>query len=90
MHACRLFCDPINLSLRPWAGGGLSVPEKFSASGKNFLSGLFRKREGKALEQLKAKRYHEKYLSKCLELYLIGVEFSKEKRNIVDFSWERV
>ncbi len=46
--------------------------------------------EGRALSQLKAKGYHEKYLSKCQELYLIGVEFSKEKRNIVDFSWERV
>ncbi len=46
--------------------------------------------EGRALSQLKAKKYHEKYLSRCQELYLIGVEFSCQERNIVDFSWEKV
>ncbi len=46
--------------------------------------------QGKALEQLKAKKYHEKYLSKCQKLYLIGVEFSRQERNIVNFSWEKV
>ena len=46
--------------------------------------------EGKALEQLKNKKYYEKYLSRCREIYLIGVEFSKNSRNIVDFAWERV
>ncbi len=46
--------------------------------------------QGKALEQLKGKRYHEKYLAKCRELYLIGVEFSKEKRNIVGFEVEKL
>ncbi|HHI96837.1 MAG TPA: hypothetical protein ENJ96_03200 [Thermodesulfatator atlanticus] len=46
--------------------------------------------EGRALSQLKAKRYHEKYLNQCQELYLIGVEFSCQERNIVDFSWEKV
>ncbi len=45
--------------------------------------------EGKALEQLKGKRYHEKYATRCRELYLIGVEFSKETRNIVGFEVER-
>ena len=46
--------------------------------------------EGRALEQLKAKRYHEKYLDRCREVYLIGVEFSKKERNIVDFAWEKL
>ena len=46
--------------------------------------------EGKALEQLKIKKCHEKYLSQCQELYLIGVEFSKEKRNIVGFEVEKL
>ncbi len=46
--------------------------------------------EGRALEQLKAKRYHEKYKASCREIYLIGVEFSRQERNIVDFSWERI
>ena len=46
--------------------------------------------EGKALEQLKAKKYHKKYPARCQELYLIGVEFSRQERNIVDFSWEKI
>ncbi len=46
--------------------------------------------EGRALEQLKAKGYHEKYAGRCREIYLIGVEFSKRERNIVGFSWKRV
>ncbi|NPA39595.1 MAG: hypothetical protein GXO57_04035, partial [Thermodesulfobacteria bacterium] len=48
------------------------------------------KTQRKALSQLKEKRYHEKYLSQCKEVYLIGIEFSKEKRNIINFEWERV
>ncbi|NPA48409.1 MAG: hypothetical protein GXO20_00355, partial [Thermodesulfobacteria bacterium] len=46
--------------------------------------------EGRALEQLKAKRYHEKYSESCRELYLIGVEFSKTERNIVGFEVEKL
>jgi len=48
------------------------------------------KEKGKALIQLKEKCYHEKYLSQCKEVYLIGIEFSKEKRNITNFEWEKV
>ncbi|ANQ53662.1 ATP-binding protein [Thermosipho sp. 1070] len=43
-----------------------------------------------ALEQLKEKRYHEKYKGKCKEIYIIGVEFDKRERNIAYFEWERV
>ncbi|WP_197460505.1 PD-(D/E)XK nuclease domain-containing protein, partial [Thermodesulfatator autotrophicus] len=46
--------------------------------------------EGKALEQLKARGYHEKYLDKCQKIYLVGVEFSKKERNIVGFEWEKI
>jgi hypothetical protein len=46
--------------------------------------------EGRAIEQLKNKRYYEKYVGKFNEVYLIGVEFSKEKRNIVGFDVEKV
>jgi len=46
--------------------------------------------EGRALAQLKEKGYYEKYLNQYKEVYLIGVEFSKEKRNIVAFEWEKV
>lgn len=43
---------------------------------------------GKALSRIKEKRYHEKYAGK--ECYLIGVEFSRDDRNIVGFEWEEV
>jgi len=48
------------------------------------------KEEGIALKQIKEKRYYEKYMGKYQEIYLIGIEFSKEKKNIVSFEWERV
>jgi Holliday junction resolvase-like predicted endonuclease len=43
--------------------------------------------EGKALEQIKTKGYAEQFAGQ--EVYLIGVEFSSEERNIVRFEWER-
>ncbi len=46
------------------------------------------KEKNSALEQIKAKRYHEKYETSG-EVYLVGVEFSKEDRNIVRFIWEK-
>ena len=45
---------------------------------------------GEALKQLKEKRYFEKYLGQCEKIFLIGVEFSKRKRNIVSFEVEEV
>jgi Protein of unknown function (DUF1703). len=48
------------------------------------------KEEGVALKQIKDKRYYEKYIGKYKEIYLIGIEFSKEKKNIVSFEWESV
>ena len=53
----------------------------------------------KALQQLKEKKYYEKYVNYkpqylasgvIKEIYLIGVEFSKTDRNITAFEWERV
>ncbi len=41
--------------------------------------------DGRAMEQLEDRRYHEKYVGRCREIYLIGVEFSKKERNIVGF-----
>jgi hypothetical protein len=46
--------------------------------------------EGRAMEQLKEKRYHEKYAALYPTTFLIGVEFSKEDRNIAGFEVERV
>ena len=63
--------------------------------------------KGSALEQIKKKKYYEKYIINYTydkyslhrrdkfkklerEIYLIGVEFSKQERNITNFEWEKV
>ncbi|MDW8136766.1 MAG: PD-(D/E)XK nuclease domain-containing protein [Thermodesulfobacterium sp.] len=43
-----------------------------------------------ALDRLKSKNYQEKYKRNYQEIYLIGIDFSKEKRNLSSFSWEKV
>lgn len=45
-------------------------------------------KKGEALKQIKEKKYHEKYLSEKKDIYLIGIEFSKEKKSICFFEWE--
>ena len=45
---------------------------------------------GKALEQIKENKYYEKYQENADELIIIGIEFSKEDRNICKFEWERI
>ncbi len=44
--------------------------------------------EGKALQQIKDKGYMEKYRAAAVPTYLIGVEFSRDGRNIVGFEVE--
>ncbi len=44
--------------------------------------------EGRALQQLKDKRYADKYRSRGEPVHLIGIEFSKAKRNVVGFEVE--
>jgi len=41
--------------------------------------------EGRALAQLQAKGYAQKYMARGQPIHLIGVEFSKTERNIVGF-----
>ena len=43
---------------------------------------------GKALEQLKAKGYADKYRAAGLPIHLVGVEFSRASRNVVGFESE--
>jgi len=43
-----------------------------------------------ALEQIKDKKYHEKYISDYSEIYIVGVEFDSQNRNVSDYGWERV
>jgi len=47
------------------------------------------KETGKAIDQIRTKKYYEKYVNESKEIYLIGVEFSRETRNIVSFEWEK-
>ena len=44
--------------------------------------------QGKALQQIKDRRYCDKYAARGEPIHLIGVEFSKESRNIVGFDVE--
>ncbi len=41
-----------------------------------------------ALQQIKAKNYHQKYLSPTSCVHLVGITFSAEERNIIDFQTE--
>lgn len=53
---------------------------------------------GSALAQIKERRYYEKYLKSSgflnsdnpLSIYLVGVEFSKDNKNITNYEWERI
>ncbi len=48
------------------------------------------KENGKdALNQIKEKKYYEKYSAENRPVYLIGIEFDKKERNIVNVDWEK-
>ena len=44
--------------------------------------------ESPALAQIKTKGYHHKYLGQGKPVYLVGVEFHSEKRNVERVEWE--
>ena len=46
--------------------------------------------EGKALQQLRDRAYADKYRARGEPIYLIGVEFSKDRRSVVGFEVEQV
>jgi len=41
-----------------------------------------------AIEQIKAKNYCGKYTADGRQIYMVGISFDSNKRNIVDFAWE--
>jgi len=43
-----------------------------------------------ALKQIKDKNYQQKYMDKYNEVYIIGVEFDSEQRNIVGYEWKNI
>lgn len=46
--------------------------------------------KGDALEQIKEKKYYEKYLDSKNEVYIIGIVFDPIERNVTDFQYEKV
>jgi len=48
------------------------------------------KKQGVALAQIKAKNYSQKYACAENSVFLVGIEFDKERRNIDFFAWEQV
>jgi hypothetical protein len=46
--------------------------------------------EGKALEQIRQKGYHEKYLNQGKPIYLVGMGFDSEEKNITEFQWVKI
>ena len=44
----------------------------------------------KPLEQIKERRYFEKYQQEDKEIILVGIEFSKEQRNIKEYAFEKI
>jgi len=46
--------------------------------------------EGRALVQIKARGYAEKYRAEGQPIHLIGVEFSRESRSVVGFEVETI
>jgi hypothetical protein len=45
---------------------------------------------GKAMEQIRERGYHEKYMHDGRKVYLVGIGFDSTERNITDFEWETV
>ncbi len=43
-----------------------------------------------ALEQIRGKKYYEKYLTENKTVFIVGIEFDEEKRNISKFETERI
>ncbi len=69
----------------------VKLPEVFKQDGAVYIMEfkvVDNEATGDSLRQIKEKRYHEKYSGK--RCFLIGLEFSKNKRGIVYSQWERV
>ncbi len=86
-------------------GCGLDTrPEEASSRGNLDLAVLTRQRivliefktvpgrhgSGRALRQLKAKRYADQHLGSGKPVHMVGVEFSRETRNVARVEWETV
>jgi peptide methionine sulfoxide reductase MsrA len=43
-----------------------------------------------ALTHIKEKNYHQKYLKQNREIYLVGINFDEDEKNISEFLWEKI
>ena len=43
-----------------------------------------------AMEYLKKQNYHQKYMIEDKPIYLIGINFNKESKNVEKYQWEKV
>ena len=77
------------------------IPEDFTNKGKIDMTiktktGFFifefkmKTNPKNALQQIKDKKYHEKYLNQNKALFLIGIEFDEEQKNISMFECEKI
>ena len=86
------------------AGAGFDlVAEDYTSKGRIDLAIMYEEKcyiiefkvvelepEGKALEQIERKNYAEKYRGRFERIYLVGIEFSKEQKDLVAFEWKEV
>ena len=47
------------------------------------------KEKGKAIKQILQKEYYKKYLNYD-KVYILGIEFNKTKRKIVNFEYQKI
>ena len=45
---------------------------------------------GNALQQIKDRKYYEKYQPTEGNIFLVGIEFGRKERNILNYQWEKV
>ncbi len=45
---------------------------------------------GNALQQIKDKKYHEKYIAVGIHVFILGINFSSEEKEVTAFEWEQV
>ncbi|HOJ38321.1 MAG TPA: PD-(D/E)XK nuclease domain-containing protein [Ignavibacteriales bacterium] len=50
----------------------------------------FRLGEDDPLQQIKERKYYEKYMNAGKEIYIIGINFNSDLRNVSKVVWERI
>jgi hypothetical protein len=48
-----------------------------------------KKEKGKVIKQILQKEYYKKYLN-YEKIYIIGIDFSKTKRQIINFEYQKI